>query len=82
MSKQLARRVGQVNKFLTVASANAAATHNNYFTYVKELSHPIDREPQIVSPEDAVACIKSGKHSSQKILIRTWYCQPYFFLGI
>ncbi|XP_034489230.1 4-hydroxybutyrate coenzyme A transferase [Drosophila innubila] len=60
MSKQLARRVGQVNKFLTVASANAAATHNNYFTYVKELSHPIDREPSIVSAEEAVSCIKSG----------------------
>jgi len=65
MSKQLARRVGQVNKFLTVASANAAATHNNYFTYVKELSHPIDREPSIVSAEEAVSCIKSGKRLCQ-----------------
>ncbi|KAL7729139.1 hypothetical protein ACLKA6_009609 [Drosophila palustris] len=60
MSKQLARRVGHVNKFLKVASANAAATHNNYFTYVKELSHPIEREPKIVSAEEAVGCIKSG----------------------
>ncbi|XP_034112770.1 4-hydroxybutyrate coenzyme A transferase [Drosophila nasuta] len=60
MSKQLARRVGQVNKFLTAASANAAATHNNYYTYVQELSHPIDREPPIVSAEEAVSCIKSG----------------------
>ncbi|KAH8312807.1 hypothetical protein KR044_012991 [Drosophila immigrans] len=60
MSKQLARRVGQVNKFLTAAATNAAATHNNYFTYVQELSHPIDREPPIVSAEEAVSCIKSG----------------------
>ncbi|XP_030370725.1 uncharacterized protein LOC115621266 [Scaptodrosophila lebanonensis] len=60
MSKQLARRVGQANKFLKVASANAAATHNNYFTYVRELSHPIDREPPIVPVEEAVSCIKSG----------------------
>ncbi|KAM8706991.1 hypothetical protein ACLKA7_011146 [Drosophila subpalustris] len=60
MSKQLARRVGHVNKFLKVASANAAATHNNYFTYVNELSHPIEREPKIVSAEEAVGCIKSG----------------------
>ncbi|XP_064549151.1 4-hydroxybutyrate coenzyme A transferase [Drosophila montana] len=62
MSKQLSRHVRQVNKLLTTAaSANAAgSTHNNYFTYVRELSHPLPREPPIVSPEEAVACIKSG----------------------
>ncbi|EDW58384.1 4-hydroxybutyrate coenzyme A transferase [Drosophila virilis] len=61
MSKQLSRHVRQINKLLTTASANAAgSTHNNYFTYVQELSHPLPREPPIVSPEEAVACIKSG----------------------
>ncbi|ALC46536.1 CG7920 [Drosophila busckii] len=60
MSLRLTRRVGQVNKLLKVASANAAATHNNYFTYVRELSHPLPREPPIVSAEEAVSCIKSG----------------------
>ncbi|EDW39298.1 GL13487 [Drosophila persimilis] len=60
MSKQLARRVGQINKFLAVASPNAASTHNTYFTYVRELSHPIARDPPIVPVEEAVSCIKSG----------------------
>ncbi|XP_030556256.1 uncharacterized protein LOC115759462 [Drosophila novamexicana] len=61
MSKQLSRHVRQINKLLGTASANAAgSTHNNYFTYVQELSHPLPREPPIVSPEEAVACIKSG----------------------
>ncbi|XP_068153729.1 4-hydroxybutyrate coenzyme A transferase [Drosophila tropicalis] len=60
MSNQLARRVGHLHKFLTVSSTNAASTHNNYFTYVRELSHPIARDPPIVSVEEAVSCIKSG----------------------
>ncbi|XP_022217465.1 4-hydroxybutyrate coenzyme A transferase [Drosophila obscura] len=60
MSKQLARHVGQINKFLTAPSANAASTHNTYFTYVRELSHPIARDPPIVPVEEAVSCIKSG----------------------
>ncbi|KAH8358546.1 hypothetical protein KR093_000851 [Drosophila rubida] len=61
MSQQLARHVGRVNKFLTAATTNAAVVHNNFFTYVNELSHPIpSREPPIVSAEEAVSCIKSG----------------------
>lgn len=62
MSKQLTRNVRQLKTLLPVATANAAGgTHNNYFTYVNELSHPLPREPPIVSAEEAVACIKSGK---------------------
>lgn len=63
MSKQLARHVGQLNKLLSNAKAAAttASAHNNFFTYVNELSHPIAREPPIVKPEEAVCCIKSGE---------------------
>lgn len=51
-----------MKKLLSLPAANAAVgSHNNYFTYVNELSHPLPREPPIVSPEEAVACIKSGK---------------------
>ncbi|EDW16918.1 4-hydroxybutyrate coenzyme A transferase [Drosophila mojavensis] len=61
MSKQLIRNVRQMKKLLSMPTANAAVgSHNNYFTYVNELSHPLPREPPIVSPEEAVACIKSG----------------------
>ncbi|KAH8326211.1 hypothetical protein KR067_003383 [Drosophila pandora] len=62
MSKQLTRRVGQLNKLLkhATAAATTASSHNNYFTYVRELSHPIDRDPPIVQPEEAVSIIKSG----------------------
>jgi len=62
MSKQLARHVGQLNNLLkTATTASTVSAQNNYFTYVKELSHPIAREPPIVKPEEAVACIKSGE---------------------
>lgn len=62
MSKQLARHVGQLNSLLkTAATASSVSAHNNYFTYVRELSHPIAREPPIVKPEEAVACVKSGE---------------------
>lgn len=65
MSKQLIRNVRQMKKLLSMPTANAAVgSHNNYFTYVNELSHPLPREPPIVSPEEAVACIKSGKSAS------------------
>lgn len=64
MSKQLTGRLRQINKLLTVSSVNAASTHNNLFTYVNELSHAIPNvEPPIVSPEEAVACIQSGKRT-------------------
>lgn len=80
MSKQLTGRLRQINKLLTVSSVNAAATHNNLFTYVNELSHPIPNvEPPIVSPEEAVACIQSGKRTGlgQR---RQMHIAPYVYL--
>lgn len=80
MSKQLTGRLRQINKLLTVSSVNAAATHNNLFTYVNELSHPIPNvEPPIVSPEEAVACIQSGKRTGLGQW-RQMHIAPYVYL--
>lgn len=43
-----------------VAVTSALQKFNNYFTYTNELSHPLDRKPAIVSPKEAVACVKPG----------------------
>lgn len=40
--------------------AAVAIKSNNFFTYTNELSHPLNREAPIVSPEEAVSVIKSG----------------------
>lgn len=80
MSKQLTGRLRQINKLLTVSSVNAASTHNNLFTYVNELSHAIPNvEPPIVSPEEAVACIQSGKRTGLGKR-RRMQIDPYAFL--
>lgn len=75
MSKQLTRRVAQLNKLLrhATAAATTASSHNNYFTYVRELSHPIDRDPPIVQPEEAVSIVKSGESISLRLqaILRT-----------
>lgn len=33
---------------------------NNYFTYSNQISQPMERDPQWVSAQEAVKCIKSG----------------------
>lgn len=34
-----------------------------FYTYSPEPSQPLNREPTFCSVEDAVKCVKSGKHS-------------------
>lgn len=43
----------------------AATSNHSYYTYVNEPSHPLDRQPQIVSVEEAVKCVKSGEKEAQ-----------------
>lgn len=40
--------------------AMVASRVNNFFTYSKEISQPLERKAPIVSPEEAVSVIKSG----------------------
>lgn len=37
-----------------------------FYSYSPEPSQPLNREPAIVSPEEAVKCIKSGKNRDAK----------------
>lgn len=55
--------LGRLNRsaLYTPASVVPMQKSKNYFTYVNEISHPLERKCPIVSPEEAVSLIKSGK---------------------
>lgn len=53
------------------------ASLNNYFTYANEISHPLNRMPPNVTPEEAVQCIQSGEFNVQfKLLLLGHSARP------
>lgn len=60
MALTLNKFFGRLQRSTWLSSVAAVQRSNNYFTYSRELAHPLDRKPPIVSPEEAVSIIKSG----------------------
>ncbi|XP_017469308.1 PREDICTED: 4-hydroxybutyrate coenzyme A transferase [Rhagoletis zephyria] len=56
----MAMMIGKQLNRLSGPCKIAPAMVNHYFTSTKEITHPLQRKPNIVSEEEAVACIKSG----------------------
>lgn len=66
----LSKKMLPVSKFLKsrLVGPVISQLNNTFYSYSPEPSQPLNREPKIVSVEEAVKCIKSSKDKVQYII--------------
>lgn len=48
---------------------NIRSTRKNYFTYSASLTQPLDRQPKVVSANEALKVLESGKNRMNRCIV-------------